>query len=220
MKNKLHSTPNNADFKWDNWKEITELIPEKGWVFQNTRIGQAAGKDWVEQQIYYDMLYTFRLGALSPYAKGLMEGKLLGTRCPSCGDVTFPPRVNCWNLDCKLEHTEWKEMPFTGTLHAYTICGFAAKSALKKLPFVLAYVIVGESKTAIANILKIDEPWQVETNMPVIIKFVDEKDRVGNLVDFWFEPDPQWKPSPMNPEKERIKELCEPVYAWIRNLKD
>jgi uncharacterized OB-fold protein len=110
-------------------------------------------------------------------------------------------------------------MPYSGLLHTYTICGFAAKSALKKLPFVLAYVLVGESKTAIANILKIDEPWHVEIDMPVVIKFTRKDKRVGNLIDFWFEPDPSWSPSPMNLEKERIKKLCEPVYEWIRILK-
>ncbi len=219
MKDKLHSTPYNDEFNWDDWKKISKLIPEKGWVWQNVRKGKAEGKEWIEQQIYYDMLYTFRLGALSPYAKALMKGKLLGTKCPSCGDVTFPPRVNCWNLDCKLETTEWIEMPSTGILHTFTICGFAAKSALKKLPFVLAYVLIGESKTAVANILKIDEPWHVESNMPVIIKFVEKEDRVGNLIDFWFEPAPSWHPSPMTPEKERIKKLCEPVYEWIKILK-
>ncbi|PWI47747.1 hypothetical protein CEE45_10215 [Candidatus Heimdallarchaeota archaeon B3_Heim] len=217
---KLHPTPNNKDFDWKEWKELSKLIPEKGWVWQNVRTGSAEdGTDWVEQQIYYDMLYTFRLGALSPYAKGLLNGQLLGTKCAKCGDITFPPRVNCWTLDCKLEITDWIEMPLTGILHTYTICGFAAKSALKKLPFVLAYVLVGESKTAIANILKIDEPWHTETNMPVIIKFANEEDRVGNIIDFWFEPDPKWSPSPMNAEKERIKKLCEPVYEWVRRLK-
>ncbi|MFX1538092.1 MAG: Zn-ribbon domain-containing OB-fold protein [Promethearchaeota archaeon] len=219
MKKNLHPTPNNKEFEWGKWSKLNKLIPEKGWVWQNVRTGVATDKTWVEQQIYYDMLYTFRLGALSPYAKGLLEGKLLGTKCPKCGDITFPPRVNCWNLDCKLELTEWVQMPPKGILHTFTICGFAAKSALKKLPFVLAYVLVGESKTAIANILKIEEPWHVETDMPVVIKFTDKSKRVGNLIDFWFEPDPSWSPSPMTPEKERIKKLCEPVYEWIRILK-
>ncbi|MHA2227012.1 MAG: Zn-ribbon domain-containing OB-fold protein [Candidatus Hodarchaeales archaeon] len=215
----LHVTPNNKDFNWNKWKTISKKIPEKGWIWQNVRSGNTESAEWIEQQIYYDMLYTFRLGALSPYAKGLQEGKLLGTKCPKCGDITFPPRVNCWNLECKLEITDWVEMPYTGILHAWTVCGFAAKSALTKLPFVLAYVLVGESRTAIANILKIDEPWHVETNMSVIIKFTRENNRVGNIIDFWFEPDPSWSPSPMTPEKERIKKLCEPVYEWIKILK-
>ena len=219
MTDELHSTPFNNKFTWSPWKKVNETIPEKGWVWQNIREGKAGGKDWIEQQIYFDMLYTFRLGALSPYAKGLLEGKLLGTKCPKCGDITFPPRVNCWNLDCNLEITDWVEMPKTGTLHAWTVCGFSAKSALKKLPFVLTYVLVGESKTAIANILHIDEPWHTETGMPVIIKTAPKEERVGNIIDFWFEPDPSWNPSEMNSEKERIKKLCEPVYEWVKTLK-
>ncbi|MHA1384453.1 MAG: Zn-ribbon domain-containing OB-fold protein [Candidatus Helarchaeota archaeon] len=213
-----HVTPLNKEFKWNNWKELGEKVPEKGWTWQNVRTGQAGGVDWVEQQIYYDMLYTFRLGALSPYSKALLEGKILGTKCPKCGDITFPPRVNCWNLDCKLIKTEWVEMPMKGILDTWTVCGFAAKSALKKLPFVLAYVRLGESKTAVANILKIDEPWHTEIGMPVVVKMVPKEERVGNLIDFWFEPDPSWKPSPMTPEKERIKKLCEPVYKWVKTL--
>lgn len=219
MTKHLHSTPSNKEFRWNTWKKLQPLVPEKGWIWQNVRIGTAENNEWIEQQIYYDMLYTFRLGALSPYAKGLLEGKLLGTKCPICGDVTFPPRVNCWNLDCNLEKTEWIEMPRNGVLHAWTVCGFAAKSALKKLPFVLAYVLVGDSKTAVANILHIDEPWQVETDMPVVINIAPEDERVGNLIDFWFEPDPSWKTGPMTPEKERIKELCEPVFKWVASMK-
>lgn len=219
MADHLHSTPFNKEFRWNAWKELQPLIPEKGWVWQNVRTGKAGKNDWVEQQIYFDMLYTFRLGALSPYAKALLEGKLLGTKCPNCGDITFPPRVNCWNLDCDLEKMDWVEMPSTGTLLAWTVCGFAAKSALKKLPFVLAYVLVGDSKTAIANILHIDEPWHTETDMPVMIKMAPKQERVGNIIDFWFEPASSWQPGPMTPEKERIKQLCEPVYAWVARMK-
>ncbi|MFX0115750.1 MAG: Zn-ribbon domain-containing OB-fold protein [Candidatus Hodarchaeota archaeon] len=219
MTEHLHPTPFNKEFNWKEWRKLQDLIPERGWTWQSTRTGEAGDATWVEQKIYFDMLYTFRLGALSPYAKGLMDGKLLGTKCPICGDITFPPRVNCWNLDCKLEKTEWVEMPKTGKLHAWTICGFAAKSALKKLPFVLAYVLIGESKTAVANILKISEPWHTQSGMPVIVKMAPENKRVGNLIDFWFEPDPSWEPSPMTPEKERIRKLCEPVYDWIASLK-
>ncbi len=216
-KNK-HITPLNKEFKWDNWKKVGEKVEEKAWTWQNIRKGSAGGTDWVEQQIYYDMLYTFRLGALSPYSKALLEGKLLGTKCPKCGDITFPPRVNCWNLDCRLQKTEWVEIPKKGKIDAWTVCGFAAKSALKKLPFVLAYVRLGESKTAVANILKIDEPWQTEIGMPIVVKMAPKDKRVGNLIDFWFEPDKSWKPSPMTPEKERIKKLCQPVIEWVKTL--
>jgi hypothetical protein len=28
-----------------------------------------------------------------------------------------------------------------------------------------------------------------------------------------------WKPSGMNPEKERMKEMCAPVYEWVKSMK-
>ncbi|MFW9830383.1 MAG: Zn-ribbon domain-containing OB-fold protein [Candidatus Thorarchaeota archaeon] len=171
------------------------------------------------QHLHYDQLYTIRYGDLSPYAKGLIEGKLMGTRCPKCGDKFFPARVHCWNLDCKTEPTEWIELKPEGRVHTYTQAGWAAKSVLKKLPFILAYVVVDNCKTAIANDLKGIKPWDAEFDMPVIVKFKPKEERVGSITDFWFEPAPGWKPSPMNAEKERIKELCEPVYKWVKTLK-
>ena len=34
-----------------------------------------------------------------------------------------------------------------------------------------------------------------------------------------YEPAEGWKPSPWNEEKERIKELVDPVYEWVKTLK-
>ncbi|MHA1137415.1 MAG: hypothetical protein ACTSSE_13100 [Candidatus Thorarchaeota archaeon] len=35
---------------------------------------------------------------------------------------------------------------------------------------------------------------------------------------FW--PADGWEPGPMNPEKERIKELCQPVIEWVKTMRD
>lgn len=39
------------------------------------------------------------------------------------------------------------------------------------------------------------------------------------ITDFHFEPADGRKPGSMNPEKERIKQLCPPVYEWVKSLK-
>jgi len=39
------------------------------------------------------------------------------------------------------------------------------------------------------------------------------------VTDFHFEPVDFWKPSPMNAEKQRIKDLVAPVYEWVKTLK-
>jgi len=51
------------------------------------------------------------------------------------------------------------------------------------------------------------------------IVFKPKDQRVGAVTDFHFEPADFWKPSPMNPEKQRIKDLVTPVYEWVKTLK-
>ena len=110
-------------------------------------------------------------------------------------------------------------MPLTAKVHTWTIAGWSGKSSLKKLPLILVYAIIGDSKVAIANELRGINPWDVEFGMPLQIVFKPKEQRAGIITDFHFEPADGWKPGPMNPEKERIKKLVAPVYEWVKTLK-
>ena len=98
--------------------------------------------------------------------------------------------------------------------------GWSGRSSLKRLPIVLVYAVIGESKVAIANELHSIEPWNVEFGMPLKIVFKPEDERIRAVTDFHFEPAEGWEPSPMNSEKERIQKLVEPVYEWVKSLKE
>jgi len=173
----------------------------------------------MNQFLHYDQLYTIRHGWNSKFFKGLLEGKILGTRCPKCGDTWVPVRTHCWNLDCNLERTEWVEMPLSAKVHTWTVAGWSGRSSLKRLPIVLVYAVIDGSKVAIANELHEINPWDVEFNMPLKIVFIPEEERKGAITDWHFEPTDDWKPSPMNEEKERIKKLVKPIYEWVKTLK-
>lgn len=194
-----------------------EGIKENGLVFVGHEISDDG--EVMNQFLHYDQLYTIRHGWNSKFFKGLLEGKIMGTRCPKCGDTWVPVRTHCWNLDCNLERTEWVEMPLTAKVHTWTIAGWSGKSSLKRLPIVLVYGIIGDSKVAIANELHGIDPWNVEFDMPLKIVFKPEEERKGIMTDWHFEPADGWEPSPMNEEKERIKKLVEPVYEWVKTLK-
>ena len=195
----------------------SEGVKETGLAF----IGHEISEDGkaMNQFLHYDQLYTIRHGWNSKFFKGLLEGKIWGTRCPKCGDTWVPVRTHCWNLDCNLEKTEWVEMPLTAKVHTWTIAGWSGRSSLKRLPIVLVYAVIGDSKVAIANELHGIDPWDVEFGMPLKIVFKSKGERSGIVTDFHFEPTNDWKPSPMNEEKERIKQLVEPVYEWVKTLK-
>ena len=172
----------------------------------------------MNQFLHYDQLYTIRHGRNSRFFSGLLEGKIFGMRCPKCGDSWVPVRGNCWNLDCNLQETEWIEMPLDAKVHTWTIAGWSGRSSLKRLPLVLVYAVIGDSKVAMANELHKIDPWDVEFDMDLKIVFKPEAERQGIVTDFWFEPVDGWEPSGMTPEKERIKTMLGPVYEWVKTL--
>ncbi len=191
-------------------------VKETGLTFVGHEISDD-GKT-MNQFLHYDQLYTIRHGWNSPFFIGLLEGKIMGTRCPKCGDSWVPARTHCWRLDCNLEHTQWVEMPLTAKVHTWTVAGWSGRSSLKRLPIILAYAVIGDSKVAMANELHGIHPWDTEFGMPLKIVFRPKEERIGAVTDFHFEPADTWKPSPMNKEKERIKKLVEPVYQWVKTL--
>jgi uncharacterized OB-fold protein len=212
-KKKFADEPNFTEKKSYRPKDVKET----GLAFIGHEISEDGNA--MNQFLHYDQLYTIRHGWNSKFFKGLLEGKIWGTRCPNCGDTWVPVRTHCWNLDCNLEKTEWVEMPLTAKVHTWTIAGWSGRSSLKRLPIVLVYAIIGDSKVAIANELHGIEPWNVEFGMPLKIVFKPKEERAGIVTDFHFEPADDWEPSPMNKEKERIQQLIEPVYEWVKTLK-
>jgi len=212
-KKKFADEPNFSEKK----EYRPENVKETGLAFVGHEISDD-GKA-MNQFLHYDQLYTIRHGLNSKFFKGLLEGKIWATRCPKCGDTWVPVRTHCWNLDCNLEKTEWVEMPLTAKVHTWTIAGWSGRSSLKRLPIILVYAVIGNSKVAIANELHGIEPRDVEFGMPLKIVFKQKEERKGIITDFHFEPADGWEPSPMNPEKERIQQLVEPVYKWVQTLK-
>src|SRR5512136_1201508 len=194
-----------------------EWVKETGLTFVGHEISE--DRTTMNQFLHYDQLYTIRHGWNSKFFIGLLDGKIMGTRCPKCGDSWVPIRTHCWNLDCNLQKTEWIEMPLTAKVHTWTVAGWSGRSSLKRLPIILVYAVIGNSKVAIANELHGLNPWDVEFGMPLKIVFKPKEQRVGAVTDFHFEPADFWKPSPLNKEKDRIKKLVEPVYEWVKTLK-
>lgn len=63
------------------------------------------------------LAYTHGLGCLTPYFAGLLEGRAMATRCPSCHMAWCPPHLTCPNDGVA---TQWVELAGTGTLVSAT----------------------------------------------------------------------------------------------------
>lgn len=205
------------DSKWSNWGRLGK------WNVVGYKIiegNKGPRTDKLQRARYmlvnrpWDVMYEHSYGLVSRFFEALMEKKLLGTKCPKCGDVFCPPRAHCWRNRCKLAETEWIEMPMQGTLHCFTVLGFAGEAFLSDLPFVLAYVRVEGANTLIAGRLVGMDPVDVECDMNVNIKFVEQPS--GNPMDIYFVPEGP----PLNrrsaEQKARMRRQLEPIRSWVK----
>ena len=66
------------------------------------------------------------------FYEGLEEGKILGRKCPLCGNVEFPPVYAC--NQCGNYETQWYEISGTAKLHAIVLpAALSSKPEYKNL---------------------------------------------------------------------------------------
>lgn len=76
---------------------------------------------------------------IHPFFANLRSGKLTTTKCRSCGELLWPPRVAC--PKCNSDQLDWVELPNEGELYAFTAMILGAPLGMEKdVPFVLALV--------------------------------------------------------------------------------
>ncbi|MGA2228980.1 MAG: Zn-ribbon domain-containing OB-fold protein [Syntrophobacteraceae bacterium] len=74
----------------------------------------------------------------------LEEGKLMGTRCKTCGKSFFPPRAHCYQ--CLAGDMEWFEIAGKGELVSYSTLQYAPAGFTEEVPYTIALVDYGEYK--------------------------------------------------------------------------
>lgn len=74
----------------------------------------------------------------------LEEGKVMGTKCKSCGLVFFPPRADCYK--CLSSDVEWFEVSGSGKLVSYSQLEYAPSGFGDDLPYSIAVLDYGDYK--------------------------------------------------------------------------
>jgi len=74
----------------------------------------------------------------------LEEGKVMGTRCRTCGMEYFPPRADCYN--CVSSDVEWFPVSGTGKLLTYSKLQYAPVGFEGDLPYSIAVLDYGSYK--------------------------------------------------------------------------
>jgi len=119
--------------------------------------------------------FNFWVGRyMDKFYDGLEQKKIIGNKCPKCGDVFVPPRKICGKCNeiISLEQN-WVDLPETGTLVNYTITSYKVndKRGRKAKPQIVGMVNIDGSNTGIIYRLSNIEPEEVKTVIKVRIEW-------------------------------------------------
>jgi uncharacterized protein len=117
------------------------------------------------------------------------EGRLLGTRCPQCERVLFPPRSFCDRDFCDTEG--WVEVGTEGEIELFTIVHHRI-AGLPEPPYAIAYVRPDGADTAVVNFVEgvdlgdLDEALaRLRIGARAQIRLRERRE--GRMTEFWFE---------------------------------
>lgn len=162
----LHTTPSKID------------VHHGAWVLHFPRFG--------EEGMHY---HTY--GQLTPYFKGLTEGRLLATRCTNArcpvgkgkGGLWLPPRVDC--PDCH-QPMVWEEIPNPhGYIYAYTYVERGGTGLEIECPYYQIDVKMDGVWTIVKSYLVDRKPIKIGDK--VRAGFRTGKDATNTCLDLYFE---------------------------------
>ena len=93
--------------------------------------------------------------------------RLVGTKCPSCGRVYFPPRDVCpYCHRASVGKMEKYELKPTGKIYSFTVVHDTIKDFQDLRPYVLAIVEMDDGPKITGQVVDVD-PDEVKIGMPV-----------------------------------------------------
>lgn len=129
--------------------------------------------------------YTVRAGeTLSRFLAGLVEGRLLGRRCPGCKKVYVPPRGAC--PTCALPPGEEITVPDTGTVTTFCIVNVPFEGQTMKLPYVYASILLDGTDMPLLHLVDVPAA-DARMGMRVKAEWVPPAERKPTLESIrWF----------------------------------
>jgi uncharacterized OB-fold protein len=115
---------------------------------------------------------------VTDFAKHLKDGRLMGTRCKSCGAFSFPPRADC--EVCMSGDFEFVEVSGKSTLQTYTKIVAAPTGFEDVVPYTVGVVDLEEGGRALAwfgETVKEDE-IKIGMELQVVPQIFDELEEI------------------------------------------
>jgi hypothetical protein len=132
--------------------------------------------------------YTVTSGqVLARFLAGVVEGRLLGRRCPSCTKVYVPPKGAC--PQCGVPCTDEVPVKDTGTLTTFCIVNVPFEGQTMKLPYVYGSILLDGSDIPMLHLITGIEAADVRMGLRVRAEWVPPAERKPTLESIrWFVP--------------------------------
>lgn len=139
-----------------------------------------------------DLPYKYSIGKLSVKFFEILkkERKLLGSKCPNCGKLHFPPRGVCAECIVRMTIDDMVEVPPTGTLVGFTVINYPfvdpQTGGMRPFPYGYGLFQLDGVDTYTMHFINEEKHENMEIGQRVKAVFKDEME--GNLGDIpYFE---------------------------------
>jgi uncharacterized OB-fold protein len=132
--------------------------------------------------------FTISPGAtLSRFLEGVVEGKLLGRRCPSCAKVYVPPKGAC--PTCGVPFGDEVAVSDTGTVTSFCIVNVPFEGQTMKLPYTYGSVLLDGADIPILHLISGIPADEVRMGLRVRAEWLPAGERRPTLESIrWFAP--------------------------------
>ena len=113
--------------------------------------------------------------------------RLLGSRCPHCGEVSFPQRHFC--RKCSKPDQDNVTLGPWGRLYSYTVVRQRAPGYIGEVPYILGKVDLPEGERVLTLITDYEEAdLKTGAEMELVIKKLGEDENGNEVLTYMFRP--------------------------------
>ncbi|MEM0120905.1 MAG: Zn-ribbon domain-containing OB-fold protein [Thermoprotei archaeon] len=112
--------------------------------------------------------YEIPVGEVYTFFKGLEEGKVLASKCSTCGQLYFPPQGAC--PKCRGDKMEWVDLNGEAELLAYTQIFVRPQSFSAEQPYFVGVAKCKEGVNVLARIANVNDPKKIRIGMRLKLK--------------------------------------------------
>ncbi len=170
-------------------RDIVCFVPGEATVTPGSHEGpRTLGEPVLRVKAPVRLEYTVGAGdALSRFLAGVVEGRLVGRRCPSCAKVYVPPKGAC--PMCGVPFAEEVELNDTGIVTSFCIVNVPFEGQAMKLPYTYGSILLDGADIPLLHLISGVPADQVRMGMRVKAVWHTPEARTASLESIrWFAP--------------------------------